>query len=165
MRYVSLAAVVGFVFGAILLCHGVARADEATSAPCNYWVDKNPDAAGVNFITLCQNELQGHANDWRATSDPVEKGRNQLLIGLDYFAIAYYCEYYSVDMHLNVDARCALGSEEPLAVSSINASREAFNNAMSNSNNDPEIVKKANTDLELAGELAKQYNLPFDLKV
>jgi hypothetical protein len=149
----------------MLLSHGAAKADEASTAPCNYWVDKNPDAAGVNFITLCQGELQGHANDWRATNDPVEKGRNQLLMGLDYFALAYYCEYYAVDMHRSVDARCARGTDHDLAVSSINASRESFDHAMRDSNNDPSIVERAQKDLALAKELAVQYHLPFNINV
>ena len=137
----------------------------ARSAPCNYWVDKDPDAFGANFISMCQSELDSHANDWRATSDPVEKGRNQLLMGLDYFALAYYCEYYFVDKHHSVDARCLHGKTPDFATTSINAAREAFSNAKRDSNNDPSVVERADRDTELARKLAQRYELPFDLNV
>ncbi|HXM17945.1 MAG TPA: hypothetical protein VN934_03945 [Candidatus Tumulicola sp.] len=145
----SLAAVV--LISGMVLSWGVAGA--GTTRTCFEWEKNNPDATGVNLISLCQNELAVRANEWRATSDPIKKGHLQIGMGEDYWAIAYYCRY-GILRHRNVDARCAPGTDHDLAVSSIVAAKLAYNNAKSDSNNAREIVKIAD-DL-LAGE----FNVP-----
>lgn len=137
----SLAAVVVLISGAVLSCRGVASAGKTRT--CFEWAKNNPDAAGVNLISMCQNELAVRTKEWKATSDPIKKGHLQIGMGEDYWAIAYYCEYYGFYGHRKVDARCGTGTDRALALSSIAAAKLAYNNAKRESNNAREIVKIA----------------------
>jgi hypothetical protein len=152
------------VFGGTPRNPALAAPSTAESDPCAYWIDRDPDASGIHYITICQTELDAHAKLWAATGIPFEKGRQQILMGLEYYAIAYYCANY-FDENGHVDARCLHGKVPDLATTSINAARQSFEHAKSNSNNDPQIVKMADEDLVLAQQLASEYDLRFDLKV
>ena len=70
-----------------------------------------------------------------------------------------------IDLHHYGDARCLHGKHLDLATTSINAARESFIHAESDSDNDLSIVQKADADAKLAKELADRYKLRFDINV
>jgi hypothetical protein len=151
MRYAQI-TITALCFGLLLSCFGAAKAD--TTRTCADWAKHDPDAAGVNLISICQSELEVGATKWRATTDPITMGHLQIGMGRDYWAIAYYCEYYGKLEHHKVDDRCAPGTDHDLVPSSIAAAKSAYVNAKRDSKNAPEVVKTAD-DL-----LASQFEVP-----